>query len=77
LHPHHSSKNCKKCNNNYRCDGGPLACQGVAVNGLVRDFCGGQELANDRSDLKLVRPLIGRRRWALPIVFAVLPNAPR
>jgi len=63
-------------------DGGPVACQGVAINGFRRDFCGKWELQADGPKLRLLRPLIGNRRWELPIVIAVVasggvPSRPR
>ena len=53
-------------------DGGPLACQAISYQQYKRDFCGEFELATDGDDLKLLRPVFGKRRWALPIVIAVL-----
>jgi hypothetical protein len=55
-------------------DGGPVACQGVAINGFRRDFCGEWELQAEGRKLRLLRPLIGNRRWELPIVIAVVAN---
>ncbi|SEE36214.1 Predicted protein [Rhizobiales bacterium GAS191] len=55
-------------------DGGPVACQGVSLGGFERDFCGDWELAVRDNALYLLQPLIGRRRWALPIVLAVFPK---
>lgn len=55
-------------------DGGPLACQGISLNGYRRDFCGQWELAAHDGDLKLLRWTFGARPWALPIVLAVLPK---
>jgi hypothetical protein len=55
-------------------DGGPLACQGITLNGYRRDFCGQWELAARDGELKLLRWTFGTRPWALPIVLAVLPK---
>jgi hypothetical protein len=55
-------------------DGGPLACQGISVEGYRRDFCGQWELAARDGELKLLRWTFGARPWALPIVLAVLPK---
>lgn len=55
-------------------DGGPLACQGIALDGYRRDFCGAWEMAADGDDLRLLTPILGSRRWGLPIVLAVLPR---
>jgi hypothetical protein len=55
-------------------DGGPVACQGIALNGYRRDFCGSWELAERDGALKLWQPLLGKARVALPIVLAVLPK---
>jgi hypothetical protein len=55
-------------------DGGPLACQGISIKTFKRDFCGEWETATDGNQIRLLRPLIGNRRWGLPIVLAVLPK---
>jgi hypothetical protein len=55
-------------------DGGPVACQGVSINGFSRDFCGEWETKFEGGDIKLLRPLLGSRRWGLPIVLAVFPR---
>ena len=55
-------------------DGGPLACQGIALGSYRRDFCGTWEMAADGNDLRLLTPVFGSRRWGLPIVLAVLPR---
>jgi Phosphodiester glycosidase len=55
-------------------DGGPVACQGIALDGYRRDFCGRWELAERDGALKLWQPLLGTGRAALPIVLAVLPK---
>jgi phosphodiester glycosidase len=55
-------------------DGGPVACQGISLDGFVRDQCGKYEMriGGGRSEL-LVR-LFGERRPPLPIVLAVFPR---
>ena len=55
-------------------DGGPVACQGIALNGYRRDFCGSWELAERDGELKLWQPLLGKGRVAMPIVLAILPK---
>jgi hypothetical protein len=53
-------------------DGGPVACQAVAWKEYRRDFCGSWETTVQDGQIKLLKPLIGNRRWGLPIVLAVL-----
>ncbi|ODA66726.1 hypothetical protein A7A08_02494 [Methyloligella halotolerans] len=53
-------------------DGGPVACQAMQLNGFKRDFCGDWEIAVDDEEIKLLTPMIGQKRWTLPIVFAVM-----
>ena len=55
-------------------DGGPVACQGIALGDYHRDFCGNWELTTRDDRLKLLRPAFGQGRWAMPIVLAVLPK---
>jgi hypothetical protein len=55
-------------------DGGPVACQGIALNGFRRDLCGNWELATRGDRMRLLTPVFGGRRWAMPIVLAVLPK---
>jgi hypothetical protein len=55
-------------------DGGPVACQGIALKGYHRDFCGHWDLASHNGRPVLLGPAFGRRRWAMPIVLAVLPK---
>ena len=58
-------------------DGGPIACQAIAFKEFRRDVCGKWEMATEGNDLKLLTPLLGgKRRWALPIVLAVVPRQP-
>jgi hypothetical protein len=52
-------------------DGGPVACQGIRIGDFHRDFCGTWETAVHDGQLKLLSPLVGKRRWGLPIVLAV------
>jgi hypothetical protein len=55
-------------------DGGPVACQGISIGDFHRDFCGQWEIAVHNGQLELLTPLIGRRRFAMPIILAVLPK---
>ena len=55
-------------------DGGPVACQGIALNGFRRDICGRWELSARDGRMDLLTPIFGSVRWALPIVLAVLPK---
>jgi hypothetical protein len=55
-------------------DGGPVACQAIAVGEYRRDFCGRWELAQKSGEFRLWAPMIGNRRMGLPIVLAVLPK---
>jgi hypothetical protein len=55
-------------------DGGPVACQGIAVAAYKRDFCGKWEFRLDGDQPMLLTGLFGTRRWALPVVLAVLPR---
>jgi hypothetical protein len=55
-------------------DGGPIACQAIALKAFRRDFCGRWEMSTDNGDLRLLKPLFGARRWGLPIALAVLPK---
>lgn len=55
-------------------DGGPVACQGIALNGYRRDFCGDWELKTEGGELRLLQRLIGNQRCGLPIVIAALPR---
>jgi hypothetical protein len=54
-------------------DGGPLACQGIAINKYRRDFCGDWETMSENGQVKLLQRAIGSRRWALPIVLVASP----
>jgi phosphodiester glycosidase len=53
-------------------DGGPVACQGIALKDYRRDFCGRWELAGRDGQRKLLVWGIGARRAAMAIVVAVL-----
>jgi len=39
-----------------------------------RDFCGQWEMASHYGELRVLRPVLGLRRWGLPIALAVLPK---
>jgi hypothetical protein len=56
-------------------DGGPIACQAIALKDFRRDVCGEWETATEGGELKVLKPLFGsKRRWGLPIVLAVVPR---
>jgi Phosphodiester glycosidase len=55
-------------------DGGPVACQGILLDGFVRDQCGNFEMRNVDGRFELLGSLFGQRRWGLPIVLAVFPK---
>jgi hypothetical protein len=55
-------------------DGGPIACQAIALKDFRRDFCGQWEMASDNDGLRLLKPLFGARRWGLPIALVVAPK---
>ncbi len=55
-------------------DGGPIACQGVAIESFHRAVCGNWELQADGDRFRLLRPVFGRWRSALPIAIAVIPE---
>ena len=55
-------------------DGGPVACQGIALNGYRRSACGRWELSARNGRLDLLTPVFGTARWSLPIVLAVFPR---
>jgi hypothetical protein len=55
-------------------DGGPVACQGISLDGFVRDRCGKFELRHVDGQFEWLGPMLGQRRWALPIVLAVFPK---
>jgi hypothetical protein len=53
-------------------DGGPVACQGVAVGLYRRDFCGKWELEDNDGKLSLLTWNWGS--WSLPVVLAAIPK---
>ncbi|MFT8244213.1 phosphodiester glycosidase family protein [Roseomonas sp. BN140053] len=53
-------------------DGGPVACQGIALGGYRRHFCGRWETQTSGDDVRLLGWRFGS--WALPIVLAVVPR---
>jgi hypothetical protein len=55
-------------------DGGPVACQGISLDGFVRDQCGKFELRHVDGHFEWLGPMLGQQRWALPIVLAVFPK---
>jgi hypothetical protein len=55
-------------------DGGPVACQGIALAGFHRNQCGRWELSARDGRLDLLTPVYGTARWSLPIVLAVFPR---
>jgi hypothetical protein len=55
-------------------DGGPVACQGISLDGFVRDQCGRLEMRHVDGRFELLIPLFGERRWTMPIVLAVFPK---
>ena len=55
-------------------DGGPIACQGIALDGFSRSVCGRWDLADRDKQMKLLTPAYGKERWGLPIVLAALPK---
>jgi hypothetical protein len=48
-------------------EGGPVACQGIALDGYKRDFCGNLEMAEQAGGLRLLRWPWGH--YALPVVI--------
>jgi len=57
-------------------DGGPVASQGITLNGFRRSTCGRYELSTRGDQLTLLTPLFLERArcWEMPIVLAVLPR---
>jgi phosphodiester glycosidase len=55
-------------------DGGPVACQGIVLNGYRRSACGRWELSAGDGRLELLTPVFGTVRWGMPIVLAVFPR---
>lgn len=52
-------------------DGGPLACQSVAVGDFTRSHCGRGEFQVEGDRIMMLRPGFERQGWGLPIVLAV------
>jgi uncharacterized protein YigE (DUF2233 family) len=57
-------------------DGGPLACQGIAVAGHARDFCGEWEMSVRDGNLSLLRPRFEGGRWGLAMAITATPRVP-
>jgi len=55
-------------------DGGPVACQGISLDGFVRDQCGKFDMRNEEGHSRLLIPVFGERRRTMPIVLAVFPR---
>lgn len=55
-------------------DGGPPACQAIALGTFRRSVCSNSETSSDVGQLNVLRQLFGQRPWGLPIVLAVLPK---
>ncbi len=55
-------------------DGGPPACQAVAIGTFRRSVCRNSETASDAGQLRILGQLFGQRPWGLPIVLAVFPK---
>ena len=53
-------------------DGGPVACQAIAVADYRRRFCGRWETQTTGDRIKLLGWRFGS--WALPVVLAVVPK---
>ena len=55
-------------------DGGPPACQAVAIGTFRRSVCHNSEISSDAGQLRALGQLFGQRPWGLPIVLAVFPK---
>ena len=55
-------------------DGGPPACQAVAVGTFKRSVCSNSETSSDAGQLRVLGQLFGQRPWGLPIVLAAFPK---
>ena len=55
-------------------DGGPPACQAVAIGTFRRSVCANSETSSDAGQLRVLGQLFGQRPWGLPIVLAVFPK---
>ena len=58
-------------------DGGPLACQAVALGDMRRRHCATMAVHRDGAQLSLLRPVAPGGEWALPIALAVFPRSLR
>jgi hypothetical protein len=56
-------------------DGGPVACQGVALGGYRRQTCGAWELQVDKAGRAKVLPHWPGEQAVMPMVLAVYPKA--
>jgi hypothetical protein len=52
-------------------DGGPLACQAVALGAFGRSHCGSGEFQVEGARVSMLRPGFEHKGWGLPIVLAV------
>lgn len=55
-------------------DGGPVACQGISLDGFVREQCGKFEMRDVDGHFEWLGPLFGEGRVGMPIVLAVFPK---
>ena len=55
-------------------DGGPPACQAVAMGAFKRQVCSNSETSSDAGQLRVLGQLFGQRPWGLPIVLAAFPK---
>jgi len=55
-------------------DGGPVACQGISLDGFARDQCGKFEMRHVDGRFELLVRLFGERPPPMPIVLAVFPK---
>ena len=55
-------------------DGGPPACQAVAIGTFKRNVCSNSETSSDAGQLRVLGQLFGHRPWGLPIVLAAFPK---
>ena len=55
-------------------DGGPPACQAIAMANISRSVCSNSEMSSDAGQLRVLGQLFGQRPWGLPIVLAVFPK---
>jgi Phosphodiester glycosidase len=52
-------------------DGGPVACQSIAIANFWRAVCSKWETAEYDGKVKLLKPVNGNMNWGLPIVIAI------